>query len=348
MSIKAKYNDGERAYTYEVDFTTSNLSLIGKIKEGPLITLAFNDIVVLQAPMKDRDAIISDKNNKHQRFYFSNSEFKKIEKYLNKNQRNNFSHSVALYLIFVSILISGIFFDFFNFSRFLANYLPLALEKQLGNDSLENFLKENKVCNNQNSYKALYKILKKLDSEDYKNIKITVVENNNINAFATFDNNIIIYSNLIKQSSNPEMLASVIAHEIAHLKLRHPAELLVRNMGIWLFINTAFYNYDMKNIIALPLNLLELNYTRKNESEADDLALDMLQKANINIIAFKDFLSSLEIKEKDYISSFLSTHPTHKERIKNIDKRKLNYKLEPILSSREWKELKTICKYKTN
>ena len=73
---------------------------------------------------------------------------------------------------------------------------------------------------------------------------------------------------------------------------------------------------------AMPIILLETNYSRKFELEADGYALDYMQAHNIDTIHFANILQKITGEENenegsndDDAFSYLSTHPATRKRI---------------------------------
>ena len=57
------------------------------------------------------------------------------------------------------------------------------------------------------------------------------------NAFATLGANVVFYRGLLEKFDNEDAVAMVMAHEIAHAKLRHPAASLGRGIAVGLTLS---------------------------------------------------------------------------------------------------------------
>ena len=116
-------------------------------------------------------------------------------------------------------------------------------------------------------------------------IEIVVVNSCLVNAMAFPGGLIILYVPLIRLTETPEELAAVMAHELGHVIHRDPLHKLIRQLGISATI--ALLRGEsatlMENIIK---NLLDLKYTRDQESAADDFALETLAAAGIDPVHF--------------------------------------------------------------
>lgn len=140
-------------------------------------------------------------------------------------------------------------------------------------------------------------------------------------------------------------LFGLLAHEAGHIHLQHGLKRLARTVIIG-FIFTALLG-DASGLSAVLLDisslLLQLNYNRKEEIAADDYALHVLQKSNLNQNGLITLFEKIEKEEKnDQWLTFLSTHPATAERIKFLKQKILPATAadQPILSAHEWARLK--------
>jgi len=151
--------------------------------------------------------------------------------------------------------------------------------------------------------------------------KLNIVHNDSIvNAFAAPGGYLYIYTGLLHEVESIDELAGIIAHEIAHADRRHGSEQLSKQYGIKLLI--GFFIGDAASIIAdVGSGLIGLNFSRKNEKEADEMAVSYLLETTYNPIAFADFFE--RITDEDHLPAyltFLSTHPDPGNRKENIEK----------------------------
>lgn len=182
------------------------------------------------------------------------------------------------------------------------------------------------------------------NSIDRDFIKIHLLENDEINAFALPNGHLVIYSGLILNSENPDELSGVICHEIAHIELNHITKKLVQEVGLSALISMTTGNNGSEIIRETAGKLSSLAFERSMEKEADIKAVDYLIKAKINPEPFANFLYKLSVKENDISQylSWLSTHPDSRDRaayIINYSKDKKNT-YEAVLSDEDWIKLK--------
>lgn len=178
-----------------------------------------------------------------------------------------------------------------------------------------------RLYNNRQANQYLNYIGNKLIKvSDRRNIPYTfsIVESDEINAFATMGGFVYINSGLMKLAENEAELASVIAHEIAHVTARHSIKQMKEQAIKQGLLNAA--GLDQTQIIQLGMALaLDLPHSRQDEYEADKLGLQSLTKAGYAPGAMVNFMAKLQSQGSN-VPSILSTHPAAGERVQALAK----------------------------
>ena len=165
-------------------------------------------------------------------------------------------------------------------------------------------------------------------------LKIHIVNNDDFNAFVTGGEDVFIYTGLLTRIKNPNALQAVVAHELGHMIGGHMAQMsarqeaemkrtmLIQALGVGLMVaggNPSLGAGVMAGAGSVAQQSL-LSFSRDEERIADDLAVDLLIKANINpnglITVFEqmqDIIGAAESK----ISKNKTNHPLTSERLKN-------------------------------
>lgn len=166
---------------------------------------------------------------------------------------------------------------------------------------------------------------KKMQLPDDMKIHVSVVNSDVVNAFATLDGNVVFFTGLLNLLPNENSLAMVMAHEIAHVKLRHPLRALGRGVVVGLAVATAAgasANSIVEKLIGNTSLLTALSFTRDQESAADKLAVAALVgrygHANGSTELF-DILSKGEGNSLAQYTEFFASHPLSKHRIASIN-----------------------------
>ena len=183
-----------------------------------------------------------------------------------------------------------------------------------------------KISNDQEKIKRLNKIGAKLaEVSDRKDLKynFSVIEDKELNAFATPGGYIYVNSGLIEESTDDE-LACVVGHEVGHVAARHIVKKLQAQIGYDILMNIAAQKAglgELRQAASISYNLIMLGYSREDELLSDRLGVKYAYKAGYDPRAMITFLEKLEKKDKGGKSIlFLRTHPYASQRIKMLKK----------------------------
>jgi predicted Zn-dependent protease len=174
----------------------------------------------------------------------------------------------------------------------------------------------------------------------FEKLKVHVIEKDEVNAFAMPNHHMVIYTGLVKESSSPEALFGVMAHELAHMELNHVMKKLSKEIGlsVLLSMTTGGKGAQVQEVLKL---LSSSAYDRSLETEADQKAVDYLLKAGVDPKPFADFLYQLSFQNPLHEHFYwISTHPESKARSKDlinyIEKKNQKTDFLPLMSSETW------------
>lgn len=143
--------------------------------------------------------------------------------------------------------------------------------------------------------------------------KVHIFNNPMINAFALPGGYLLVSSGLIEISDNPEEIAAVLAHEMAHIEEKHLLGKLIKEMGLALILsNDALIVTEMSRMTASTA------YDRRKENEADEFALTLMEKTHIDPRVMGIFFRKMKEANVDYDKRFemFMTHPHSDSRIR--------------------------------
>ncbi|HEY9694058.1 MAG TPA: M48 family metallopeptidase [Oculatellaceae cyanobacterium] len=144
-----------------------------------------------------------------------------------------------------------------------------------------------------------------------------VVDDPAINAFATMGGFVYVNTGTIAAAANEAELASVIAHEIAHIAGRHAVKQM-RQAAIAQGISTAA-GVNNSQAVQLGVQLaLSRPRSRQDEYDADQRGLLTLRRAGYAEAPIVSFMQKLMAGSQGGVPTFLSTHPGTGERINNL------------------------------
>lgn len=139
----------------------------------------------------------------------------------------------------------------------------------------------------------------------------TIIDNKQVNAFATMGGFVYLHTGLITTASNEAELASVIGHEIGHVVAKHSQQ-QIRQEAITQGLLSAT-GLGGAQIVQLGVaTAVSLPNSRQDELEADTLGLEMMRRAGYAPKAMPDFMQKLD---RGGGTSIFSTHPGAKDRV---------------------------------
>jgi len=144
-----------------------------------------------------------------------------------------------------------------------------------------------------------------------------VVDDSSVNAFATMGGFVYMNTGLLTKADNEAEVASVMAHEIAHIVARHS----IKQMKEAAIANglSAAAGLDQNVAIQLGVDLaLRRPKSRQHEFEADKLGLENLVRAGYAPIGSISFMEKL-LRTGRSVPEFLSTHPATPQRINALE-----------------------------
>lgn len=177
-----------------------------------------------------------------------------------------------------------------------------------------------------------------------------MIQNNDINAFAFFGGHVAVHSGLFLYAKNESELASVMAHEIAHITQRHlarsmedqakrsPATLAALIGSLMLAIAAPEAGIAAMHATTAASAQGQINYTRSNEKEADRIGIATLAKSNFDVQAMPRFFGRLADQYR-YASKpppMLLTHPLPESRISDSRSRASQYPTKTVATSERY------------
>lgn len=179
------------------------------------------------------------------------------------------------------------------------------------------------------------KILAELPTQPFT-YHFHVIKEDVYNAFAMPAGYIFINSGLLLAMEREEELAGILAHEIAHVVSRHISQRIARSKKIDLatmagvvagiFLGAAGGGAAAGQALAIGSaaagQSMHLSYSREDESEADQLGLQYLEKAGYSSEGLLSVLKKIRGKQwfgSQQVPTYMMTHPAVEERIAHID-----------------------------
>ncbi|NJN31436.1 MAG: M48 family metalloprotease [Synechococcales cyanobacterium RM1_1_8] len=143
--------------------------------------------------------------------------------------------------------------------------------------------------------------------------KFQVVEDDQINAYATLGGYVYVTTGLMKLAANEAELAGVIGHEIGHIEGKHLISQMSREAWRGGLMSAA--GVDRNRAVQIGMELaVRRPRSRENEYDADLRGLRIMREATYAESAMVSFMGKLAQKG-GAPPTFLSTHPHGKDRV---------------------------------
>jgi predicted Zn-dependent protease len=170
---------------------------------------------------------------------------------------------------------------------------------------------------------------------------ITVLDNPQINAFTIPGGNIYVFSGLISFCDSPEQLAAVLAHEMGHVEKRHTVDRLAREFSLSVLFS-IMTGGDTVLLSDLYQTLISSGFSRSQEKEADQFALNLLEDASISPKSISSFFRKLNRENLAYDEKIelVMTHPHNNSRIKASLNHEVDDTFDEIPFELNWEEIK--------
>jgi len=152
----------------------------------------------------------------------------------------------------------------------------------------------------------------------------TIVNAKEVNAFAVPGGHIYINRGLIERATSMHQVASVLAHEIAHVTERHSVDQMQQmqgaNVGVALLcvLTNTCESVAGRTAINVGGSAAFASFSRGDENEADEVGLRLAVRAGIDPNGFPEMFRIL-LDERQHnpsaVEGFFSTHPLAEDRI---------------------------------
>lgn len=223
----------------------------------------------------------------------------------------------VLLVLFLALPLIGIVLFLFNSDRIVdwaVTRITTAQEARLGDLVLAQSRLQMKILDNGPAVDAVRAIGTKLTTGSVHRYRWYVADRPDINAFAAPGGVVVVNRGLIRSVASAEELAGVLAHEIAHVELRHSLRGMIKSLGLRALVSLLVGDISGSIFTDAATRLTELRFSRAAEQEADADGLRRLISARIDPNGMVRFYDRLAKEKLPTPPLLLSTHPTSGER----------------------------------
>ena len=210
--------------------------------------------------------------------------------------------------------------------------LPEGQEIALGSEAYQETIASEPASQNTRLSQMVNRVGQRIaavsDRNDYQ-WEFQLIASPTQNAFCLPGGKVAIYEGILPVCEDEAGLAVVMSHEIAHALARHGGERMSQTMavdGVKMVAEKLIGTYaaDKKEILLKAYGVgsqygVLLPYSRRQESEADHIGLNLMAKAGYDPVVAPDFWTRFgNLKTGDQQPEFLSTHPADERRAADL------------------------------
>lgn len=169
--------------------------------------------------------------------------------------------------------------------------------------------------------------------ETFGGYHFAVLNSDEINAVSAPGGFVFVTRGLLKHVHDEDMLAAVLAHEVAHIVKAHGVNAISdghMNKALVLLGKEAVSSAAGQDVQMLTAafsdsitdvanSLLTKGYSRSQEYEADEYAVELMKRAGYNPSALVKLLEALKALEGTSSGGWMSTHPDAEDRIDEVE-----------------------------
>ena len=207
----------------------------------------------------------------------------------------------------------------------LVQWIPPSVEQQLGSVMAAQFEAQAEVDSPQQQAltQLLHTLTPHLPSDDAgdRTYRIWYIPENTVNALALPGNQIIIYDGLLAKVESENALAMVLGHELGHFAHRDHLRGLGRTIVWQLALGSLFGDVSAWQRLAIAgiEQLSQAQYSQRQETQADEFGLVLLNAAYGHVGGATDFFAQLAELTGASPVAFLATHPVPAARVKRLE-----------------------------
>tara|TARA_R110002051_G_scaffold96660_1_gene166890 strand:+ start:801 stop:2462 length:1662 start_codon:yes stop_codon:yes gene_type:complete len=177
---------------------------------------------------------------------------------------------------------------------------------------------------------------------------LVIIDNPSINAFAAPGGVFGLNTGTILAANSMDELASVVAHEVAHISQRHyesgaderKKALLIQIGGMLAAIAASTVDGDAAAAVMMGSQTATMNssmaFSRNNERDADRVGMQIMNQAGYDPRAMPRFFATMNQKSQmnqtanQFLPSFIRSHPLSNERLSESQSRAQRYNTLPL------------------
>lgn len=239
--------------------------------------------------------------------------------------------------------------------------------KRLGEWSLRNINSRAKMEHDPWIYETIKEMTWRLNAQARQQapLGLVIIDNPSINAFAAPGGVIGLNTGTILAASSMDELASVVAHEVAHISQHHyesgaderKKALLMQIGGMLAAIAASAVDGDAAAAVMMGSQTATMNssmaFSRSNERDADRVGMQIMNQAGYDPRAMPRFFATMNQKSQlnqtanQFLPSFVRSHPLSNERLSESQSRAQRYDALPLSKQQRHQALFDLLYWRT-
>ncbi|WP_455383048.1 M48 family metalloprotease [Salinispira pacifica] len=175
----------------------------------------------------------------------------------------------------------------------------------------------------------------------YSGYRFQILDSNDVNALSTPSGLVFVTRGLLRLAKSEAEVAAILAHEIGHIEDKHALKAIKTSRITTALTGAALTGAQMASnqdvaqltdafsgsINDITQTLVNTGYSRSAETEADEAAVQILERAGYDPRALVSVLQSMKANVPQNSGvSFTRTHPLPADRITDVQKTIGNYR----------------------
>ena len=320
--IRGKYFTPASAVTISAEYDWQNKQLI--LSTGAYIPMSVESFQGRQIFFDNGASLVADTVLPRE---FIDTQHNKVQRGIATIELFSWRNILFLVMAFVALILT-LRIVLVYAAPITVNLIPLSLEREIGE------LGYNRI-NDMHFEPSRIELDKRLEIiEMYKELhRYSQVETRpelffhssetiGANALAFPGGPIVVTDELIQKLDKPELVAAVLAHELAHIEERHSMQQIVIVSGSLAIASVIFGAEEgiSEDFLAAIVNLYAFQHSQSFELASDAYAHQLLMKAGYSPSLMAEALEALLHETSDKSETlWFSTHPAKNERLDALE-----------------------------
>ena len=223
-------------------------------------------------------------------------------------------------LLGLTAILVGLYFLLGLAVNLIVPWLPMDIENRLAAPIVRRVVVKKDVPGQEAEVQRLLDYLQTECTDLPYRFTIHVSDNPHVNALALPGGNIVVFSGLLDKLKSENELTFVLAHEMGHYAHRDHLKGLGRAL-VFMTLSAVVFGSDnpLANFLSHGLYVTELNFSRDQETAADEYALVALNCTYGHVSGAGEFLRKIDEGDGGGNGGhYFSSHPETSERIAHL------------------------------